>query len=175
MNTRTKKRQKNQQMNKIRKKIPLQYQEVIKEFYGRKRMSRLCKTYSVNFCSLLRCMAICLKEGLTTTNIGDHKVIPKWVKMKNKLVVEYEKMEKPYVRVISRHFTIRKARQVCNVRNLDLTLFVKILNSCHEQKVGIWDLSTMRIDIFQVEVPLWVYLSDSNILSPVSEFPEQMA
>jgi hypothetical protein len=158
-------------MMKIRKKIPNQYQKVIKEFYGRQRMIRLCKGSSLCAYSLLRFMGTCQKEGLTVKNIHQHKVISKWGKGVKKLTVEYETIPKAYAEVISRHFSMRKAKQVCILRDLNLFLFVRLLESCWEQKVGLWDLSTRRIDLFPVEVPRSDYLSESTILSPVFEFP----
>jgi hypothetical protein len=157
-------------MIKITKKIPLLYQRAIQVFYGRKRMSRLCKTYKINYFSLLRYLETCCKEGLRVNSLKVDKVIPKWVENNNKLVVVYKTIPKVYQHVITRHFSFRKAKQVSSAYDISLSLFVRLLESCYYQKVCLWDLAYSTVEIFPIEVPLRVLLNETNILCPVFEF-----
>jgi hypothetical protein len=156
----------------ITKKIPFTYQQVIKTFFGRKRISRLCKTYSINCFSLLHYLGVCYRTGLNLVTLETAKVIPKWVKNSSRLITCYEPITKTYQKVITRHFSMRKAVQVCEIYRLNLSLFVRLLESCYLQNISIWDLSCRRIKIFPIEVPQAVYLNTKNILCPVFEFAE---
>jgi hypothetical protein len=158
------------EISKITKKIPLAYQQIIKRFYGRQRMSGFCTKYSINSFSLLCYLKISYQVGLNLTTIKTAKVIPKWSKNSSRLIICYESIPKTYRQVIARHFSMRKARQVCYGHQLDLSLFVHLLESCFFQDISIWDLSCWRIKIFPPEVPREVFLNTKNILCPVSEF-----
>jgi hypothetical protein len=154
------------------KKIPRIFQIAIKHFYGRGRLLELSKIHSIHWLSLLHHLERCYNLGLSLKNIESEKVIPSWGKNKHTISMSYETIPKQYCVAIARHFSIRKAKQVCLFYGLDVTLFVRMLEACYTQNITFWDLSCKRIEIHPVEVPMTSYITDHTILCPVFEFME---
>jgi hypothetical protein len=157
-----------------RKKVPVPYQEVIKIFYGRERMKNVSKLNNIRPLPLLQYLELCFKMSVTTYTISTSKIVPVWAKNTGKLIVTYKCIPIEYQHAIIRHFSMRKAKQVCKTKDIDLLSFVRYLDCCYAQKVDLWDLGCSRIEILPLPFSREVYLSDSTILAPVFEFTEFM-